>query len=442
VLAAWIFVVAAWVALAGGRCRAEIGPTAFTQDDPTTGAPRMSQSPSGQLVRDGDGLAFAFWEDNGDATPDSPSRVWFQRWTLEDGWQTRERLDQSRTGDDREIGGRHPALQPLANGDLLAVWYDYRHCTQAESWNDNIEVYGDRRAAGGSFGETDIRLTASNAAHNGDNSYVAKTARLADGRVAMVWYDFYWDRDLSDIALRVSDVTGAFGTPPAMEAARITDGTDRAAGDAGKAFTMPQIAADTSGTLHIAWTTGTNDVPASLYYGRYDPDAMNWIDGPRRIAQGVRGHLDPPKLAASADGTAVWLAYVDRVAHGNDELYLRRHLSAAADWEAPIRITDGAGSQQYIAHAVDSLGRVRFAYVDRTAGRMGCAVFDPETAAATTIAGGFESVSGDFVRPAIALDGDDYSYVVWEERTSLTAGRLWFWSDAAVVTGVADWLMY
>jgi hypothetical protein len=424
------------------RVRAEIGPLAFSDDDPTTGAPRMSQSTGGQLAWQADGLSFVFWEEDGETSPDQPSRIWFRHWTLEGGWAARERIDQSRTAGDLEIGGRHPTLQPLADGDLFAAWYDYRHCTAAGSWNDNIEVYGDRRPSGGGFGDVDARLTQSAAAHNGDNSYVPKLARLPDGRVAMTWYDFYWNRDISEIVMRVSDATGTFGLPPAMDDLRLTDATDRAGGDAGRAFTMPQIAADTSGTLHLTWTTGTNDVPASLYYGRYDPDAGEWIDGPRRLAQGVRGHLDPPQLAASPDGAAVWLTYVDRVTHGNDELSLRRRLASASDWGAPIRLTNNAGAQQYAAPAVDAQGRVRIAYVDRTQSRLVYGVYNPVANVFAAVDGNYDSVGGDFIRPAIALDDNDRAYVVWEERTGLATSRLWFWTDAALITGAADWHPY
>ena len=437
----WAWAVAAFAAAHGAQ--AEFGPVAFTDgDDPTSGTPRMSQSTAGQLLWIGGGLSLVYWSQtaNEETAPETPSRIWSRAWDVADGWGEPVRVDRSRLDDGRDAGGSHP-MQVVAGDSVVVAWHDNRHGSAAGQWNDHIELYVNRRPRDGGFGDEDKRLTQTQGTGSGDNRYLPRMAALPDGGIAVVWYDFHWDPDIAEICVAIGRADGSFDLLD-VDAARVTTLADRAAGDAGRPFTMPQVVADAEGRLHITWTTGTNDMGSSLYYGLYDPDEAEWIEGPRRLATGVRGHFDPPRLAASPDGGAICLVYVDRNVDGQGNLVALRRAVGDVDWSAPVTLADGPAPQQYPAPGIDGEGRLHVAYVDRTTGARAVRylIYVPGEGVASDVP--VSDGNGDYIRPALAVSAQGRAAVVWEERLGLAASRLWFWSNAPGRNGVKDWMNY
>ncbi|MEN6625152.1 MAG: hypothetical protein ABFD69_02870 [Candidatus Sumerlaeia bacterium] len=411
-------------------------PVRITDAD-TTSPAGLSRSSAGSLLwtRD-DKLTLVYYDGGQEASfGDQPSHVWLRQWSAAGGWAARELLSQSYYNAE-EMGGRHPAVVEREDGTLFAFWHDYRNRSDAGPYD--IEIYGDSRPAGGSFSSTDQRLTSSGAIHGGDNGYVPKAAVLPDGRIALVWYDFHWNPGVSEICLRLSDASGRFGAPPAMDSLRLTDAADRYDGNAATLFTMPAVAA-TSGTLHLCWATGTGSNP-QLYYGRVNAGTGELVES-TRIATNAAGYYDPAKILAAPDG-AVWLVYTLHDEALGDEILACRRPAGAASFEAAVKLVTGYGSQLQPMAVFDKAGLMHLVYVDTLgASRVVYRVYDPAAAAVTeekTLTAG----GGGWQRPAIALDGRGGIYVVWEEEVSSTLGRLWFAWSQPPKNAVVDWTAY
>ncbi len=421
-------------------------PARITEGDMPAAKWRMSRSTQGQLLwGPGEGLALIYWEGRTNVLgPSSPNRIWFRQWTAPEGWGARERVDQSIAAGQTDIGGRLPAMVMRPTGEIFAAWHDHRHSDAQGSWSNNLEIYGDRRPLGGMFSSTDIRLSASDAEHGGDNGFVPKAALLPDGRIAVVWYDFHWnDAEQSEIALRISDANGDFAAPPAMDSIRMTHPGDREEGDEGAGFTLPSIAADSAGVLHLCWTMGTTAADTNLYYGQVDPDTMAFIEI-GRARTGVSGFFDPPKLIADPQTGDVWLLYIDRTTHGNEEIYVERRANGSEGFDPRIRLTDNADRQRYPDARIDADGCIHLVYVDESgaAPNVRYKIYDPSAGSIQVEANLTDALEGDWERPAIAMDGSNHVYVVWEEDVNPLSGHLWFTCSRVTNAAEAGWAVY
>ena len=429
-----ITVALMWLAVAASaRADAFIEPVCITDHLTSPARRRMSANTQGQLLRGVDGaLKLVYWEGGPQTTPDTPSRVWFTQWTDATGWSARERVDRSQlpAPDGREIGGRHPAMAERADGALFAAWHDHRHCLPSNYIN-NLEIYGNTRPTTATWATTDTRLseTPSGNAGDGDNGYAPQTVVRADGRIAVAWYDYHWSAFQSEICLRLSDTDGAFGAPGSIDAARLTQPADRASGDSGEDFIMPTLAADTSGTIHLAWSTGRLDTTPALYYGRYDADGATWLEK-GRLRDDVGGFDDPARLVADPATGDVWLVYRDHsttVSTTGALIAERRRLGASAfdPWVALTGV--GADPVQPCA-AVDHLGRLHVAYVDKASPsrQVKYVVYDPAGGVVSSPETVTDSPHSGWARPALALDDADRAYVVWERELGVNDGELWF----------------
>ena len=224
-------------------------PVCFTQQDAAGAVQHMSAHQTSSLRWTSENkLALAYWEGGEQTTPGTPSRVLLREWTNTGDWAPAVRVDTS------TLGGRHPSLLERADGALMLAWHDHRHCTQAGNYIDNIEMYTDVRPLGGSFPGTDVRLSQTSALHSGDNGYVPKLLALSSGKILAGWYDFYWDANISEICVRLSDTQGDFGA--AALPTRLTTSALRETGDSGQSFTFPSFAEDGTGLVHMTWVTG------------------------------------------------------------------------------------------------------------------------------------------------------------------------------------------
>jgi hypothetical protein len=217
---------------------------------------QLSRYPSKAMGFDSQGrLHITYWAGGFATSPATPSAVYYQNWTVEDGWSTREFIDDSFFDDGSgpvKYGGRHPSLAITPDNTVWIAWHDHRHCNPDPPGNgiDNIEVYADRRPANGSFSSTDLRLTTTSAPHFGDNAYLPRIVARPDGGVSVLWYDFHVDGFVSDMFVKHSDSSGNFDLAEPILSMRITNQDDRpGSGFSKPAYSIPDFACDGAGNL-------------------------------------------------------------------------------------------------------------------------------------------------------------------------------------------------
>ena len=411
-------------------------PVKVTQQDPSPAPANMSRSTGGQLVWTGeDRLGLIYWEGEDTISIASPSRIIYREWTPQVGWGVRQVVSHATSPGGTPMMARQPAMLLRPDQSLFAIWHDHRNCKDTPPVNlvNNIEIYGNSRPAGGTFAGTDIRLTETNTDSNGDNGYLPKLANLPGGRMVMVWYDFFWDVNISEIALKISDEKGSFGAADMSQVIRTLPG-DRAAGDEGESFTTPSVAVDGDGIIHLVWATGITDSEGSnLYYGRFNPDTKQWLEK-GRLHTGAGGQLDPAKLITDPASGDIWLVYTDYGTYQNNEIMIQRRARGATAFDAPIRITNDPQSQKYPDAAIDSHGLIHLAYVDQApaATLVRYTSYDPATQVLQSPVDLTQGKGGAWARPAIQLDPSGYVYVVWENfehfdnDMNLVPSELWF----------------
>lgn len=424
--------------------------------------PHLSRSSAGELVwtQTSSRLGLVYWDhdENGDTPP--AARVMYREWTPGKGWGAAARIDHS-TAPTGSPGARHPALTQRADGSLFTAWHDSRNCQAAKNWMENLELYGVARPAWGAFGPSDVRLTLSSLPSVetiGDNGYCPKLASLADGRVAMTWFDFAWytgistTNDVSEVALKLSTTSGTFVNPSLADVIH-TDSAFRAAGDESESFAVPAITADRDGILHLAWATGNQSTPAeaNLYYGRINPAATppQWLEH-GRLAQNAGGAYDPAKIISDPRTGDVWLIYTDGAMEAQQDIIqeniiVRRRPRGAAAFGAPLALTTGTGRKHYPDAAVGADGRLHVVYVDDSGpGAVQYLVYDPaKTLAAEQITGKTKisgSLNGSWLEPAIALDAQGNDCVVWEDQSA--AGGLYFTTNKPATATQGSWRRY
>lgn len=449
----WVFILIALAGAPAAWSQEDFGqPLNLTRNDPGARTPHMSRGTSGQLAwTQNKKLALIYWDGPDALAIATPNRVLYREWAQQGGWGAAELVSQAVSAGGTEMGARQPAMLTRANGDIFAVWHDHRNCSDQAPANlvNNIEIYGDLRPAGGSFSSQDLRLTETSSDSNGDNGYLPKVALLPDGRMVLAWYDFHWNVGCSEIVLKLSDAAGNFGAATLDDAPR-TGASDRAAGDEGQSFTVPAIAVDGNGIVHVVWATGiTTTQSSNLYYGRFDPTTKTWLEKTRLHTQ-AGGQLDPAKLVADPKTGDIWLIYTDFGAASNYEIMIQHRGKDAAAFDSPVRITNNPALQRYPAAAIDSKGTVHLVYVDQSAGGpfVQYAAFDPSSQTITKQKKLTEGVAGNWARPAILADPDDQLYVVWEQAESIDgngnagATGLWFTATAPAVNAAKNWNLY
>lgn len=389
---------------------------------------RMSRTADSQMATDSAGnLHVAYWS-GGDVTdPVSPGYIYHQSWSEGAGWSARVVVDDSEQGGMR-IGGRHPSLAVAPDDTVWIVWQDHRHGTAPGAYIDNVEIYADRKPSGGAFSSTDLRLTTSSAAHNGDNGYAPKLAIDAGGRISVVWYDFNADGDVSDLYLKTSAAGGAFNLSESMASMRLTNLNARGGIPA---FVTPALALDATGTRRIAWAGGIG-ADATLYYGETPVGSTTLTP---LTLPGKTDYYDPPHVELAPNGD-LWIAYGDDQPAA-EEITLLRLRAGQTSFDAPVVIESHASRQYQPDLAFDAAGRAHVVWIDRRSGtHVYHARYDPETGATQTKI--LTTASGPWAGPCIHIDSTDRIFVMWEEAVNLfTLGEIWV-SMGREPNGVAD----
>ena len=416
----------------------------FTSPDDPAERNRLARNPQGTLIwTPAHGLTLFYWQGLEQTTISDPSRVFLRQWKTVTGWLARQRVDHSMAVTGESLGGRIPSIILDSSQELQVFWHDHRHGSAGAGWNDNQEIFTDRLTSQG-LAMNNLRLTDSGSVSNGDNGFNPRAALLGDGRIALAWYDFHWDVDTSEIMLGLSNPDGSWpALPPSMASLRLTTPADRAAGDENQPFTVPDISADANGILHLCWVTGTTGAPASLYTGRYNPEAESWIAmGLHR--SNVSGFFDPPRWIEEPGNDDRWLLFVDRIATGSDEILIQKHAGGSSMVDAEIQVTNEDGLQQQPSAVVDSNGKFHMVYVSTSTPRRSVRYirYDPQAQFVEHEVNLTEELSGTWNRPVITMDGCGEIYVVWEDSISLTEGQLHFTTTLPTANANRAWTGY
>lgn len=386
---------------------------------------RMSRCANSQMAFDSEGrLHVAYWSGGLSTLPVSPSYIYHQSWRFGEGWSARVEIDDSSAAGGH-LGGRHPSLTVDSRDTVWIAWHDHRHSTVAGNWIDNTEIYVDFKPRGGDFLEGDLRLTNTSSGHLGDNGYTPKLAAQPDGRVALLWYDFGLDGNVSDLFLKLSDAFGVFDPSEPFAAMRLTDGAAR--GGVGS-YTVPDLAIDPNGIHHLCWVRGSGS-GADLHYA----EALQGGTSVQEVllASGASDFFDPPHITTAQNGD-VWIVYGDDAVNGigNEDLVILRRRAGEPVFDPAAPIFAGPGRQYAPDLEIDSQGRVHLVWVDQGAEtHIRYAMLDSETffpIEEETLT----ASSGTWARPSLAIDVLNQVHVLWEEEVGLNSGAIWFSTDA------------
>jgi hypothetical protein len=400
---------------------------------------RLSRTANGHMDFDAAGnLHVTYWSGSElGTTPGLPSHIYYRFRSREGIWSAEQAIDNSTVGSQElHIGGRHPSLAIAPDQTIWIVWGDHRHCTASGNWMDNTEVYADSKRLGASFSEEDIRITTTNAAHLGDNAFAPKVISDREGRLSVCWFDFHFDRDVSDLLLKTSDSLGALDLGETMDSMRITNLADR--GNA-PGFTVPGLAVDSSGTRYLVWVGGFG-AGGNLYYA--EAGSAGGTVSERVLATGAVDFFDPPHITI-APNDDVWVVFGDDSVSGGEDVVLLRRRAGEPDFDSPFTVAGGASREYAPDCEIDADGLVHLVWVDERFGtHVYYGVFD------TDLPGLIESfplteTSGPWARPTLALDARGEVYVLWEENTSVSEGDLWFATTAQPIpSSVQGWQLY
>jgi len=379
-------------------------------------------------------LHITYWSGDIASTPGTPSFIYYRSWTPSDGWTVEVNIDDSLFME-LHVGGRHPSLAVRPDDSIWIVWHDSRHCTPAGNWIDNTEIYADSKPPGGAFNAADIRLTNTTAAHLGDNGITPKIRSLEDGRLVVSWHDFHLDRGISDIYIKESDTAASFDLGESMIQMQGTDLNDRGATPS---FTVPDLAVDASGTVHLVWATGFGS-DGDLNYGELPTSATRVTE--QLLAAAATDFFDPPHIEIVSNGD-VWVAYGDDSATGGEDVVLLRKPAGNSAFDPPVVIADDSARQFAPDHAIDDGGHVHLVWVDQRSGtHIYYGLYDPMSGQ-LDLEMQLTATSGPWERPSIHRDYDGKIYVLWEENTSLSEGNIWFTTTALSPTSNQNWNLY
>ncbi|MDK2971059.1 MAG: hypothetical protein PWP23_814 [Candidatus Sumerlaeota bacterium] len=388
----------------------------------------MSKNPNHTAAFDSTGaLHLVYWSGAFATSAAEPSHVYHREWTEASGWSAQTAIDDS-TADQGSgpvhIGGRHPSLAIAPNDDVWVVWHDYRHTSTAGNSIDNIEIYADRKPAGGNFSTADIRITeTNNALLTGDNGYTPRVAIDSQGRVSIVWYDFArGSGSNADIYAKHSDASGVFNAAEALDTLRLTDA---AAQGALFAYSTPDIVRAADGTLYGVWTSGFGGAAPTYFAALPNPSAPVTV---QTIRTATGGHDFASKITAAPNGD-VWVVATDRVGAASDVRAIRRP-AGTSTFEAAIDIAaNPAYAEESGDLEVDADGNLHAVWVDYRDGAASAQVYYARFAAGTWTREEELALSdhaGAYFRPELVLNAAGEPTVIYEEQVDSVTGALWF----------------
>lgn len=415
---------------------------------------RMSRNPNSQLQFDSSGtLHLVYWSGYFATNPTNPASIFYRSWTDSTGWTDEQIVDDSLDDHGRRMGGRHPSMAIDKDNTVWVAWHDHRHSPPEPPYNgiNNLEVYCDKKPAGGEFSEEDIRLTQTSAAHFGDNAYCARIAAAPNGEVTVAWYDFHVDGYVSDIFMQTSDVHGNFDQTSPIISQRITNADNRqlSSGQPFKpAFNMPDFAITTSGQRCIIWSqdfggsTG-NSSAAPVYYAELGSQPMEVAYS--AISPANDGYWFPPKLKLAPNGD-LWVLYSVNTGSGIRQVELIKRAAGNATFTSPRRITSG-GNNQNADMAIDADGLLHIAWVEVSGYQNNqviyiCYDYDSDTRLSELTV---TPEPGPWESPALALDSAGLPHIVFglfQGESLPDHGAIWFVQPEQDTSSISGWELY
>lgn len=413
---------------------APFGPAVKITD--TTRKYQLSRTSDRILAVDSKGLVhFTYWSGGISTTPGSPSYVYYRNWSVGQGWSSEESIDNSTFGS-LHVGGRHPSLAVTSTDGVFVVWHDHRHCIPQGNWINNVEIYADMRPYGGSFSPNDIRLTQTSKANPGDNGYVPKVISDPDGDLTVVWYDYHFNSDISDLFRLTFDPSASIPAITDLSLHRITDLASR--GNT-PPFTVPDIAADSTGNHHLVWAGGLGS-GVNLYYSEIS--AASGLAAVTLFKQGGTDFFDPPHIDIAPDDTC-WVVYSDKSNGVDEDLVLLKKTDQDTAFATALDLADDGLRQYHPDLAIDSEGLVHLVWIDEAEGdQILYARYNPST---SQIEEKYPLTNQEayWMRPSIEADAFGNLYVVWEEDISASEGDIWFATTrTSDPSAVRSWMDY
>lgn len=422
------------VIFSSNLCAVEFGPAMKITD--TSRKYQLSRTSDRILAVDSKGLLhLTYWSGGIATTPGTPSYIYYRNWSIGQGWSPEVSIDNSTFGS-LHVGGRHPSLAVTSTDGVYAVWHDHRNCIPQGNWINNVEVYADFRPSGGSFSPNDIRVTQTSPLHMGDNSYVPKAIGNPDGSLSVVWYDYHYNFEVSDLFRLTFDPSGPIPTISDPGPYRITDLATR--GNT-PPFTVPDIAVDWLGNHHLVWTGGLG-TGVNLYYTNL-PVGSGTATVTLLKQQGT-DFFDPPKIETAPDNS-VWVAYSDKSNWMDENMVLLHKPGLGEPFSTILDLTPDGLRQISPDLTIDSSGLVHLVWIDEAEGNhLIYARYNP-TSGQIEEEFPLTTQEGYWIRPSIETDQFGNLYVVWEEDLSVSEGAIWFTTTRTTdPTGVLRWVDY
>ncbi len=408
---------------------------------------RMTANPTRQMAFDSTGRLHAVWWSGYFGTsPETPAEVLYSSWKPSVGWSAIETVDESFDGANR-VGSRQPALAIAADDTVWVVWHDHRHSRPGPpyNWIDNIEIYADSKPPGGSFSANDLRLTTTSATHFGDNGYTPRIAIGSTGTMKVVWYDFHFNGNISDLFLKTVPPGGTFDPAETIGDMRLTNFDDRMGSNPFNtpSYTHPELVEVGNDDWYIIWTEGFG-LPAPLWLAPIP--ASGFMTSGQQVASATDGYFNPASVRATPDG-ALWIGWTDR-SGANRRPALRRRGPATGTLEPVWYLTDGQQRAESLSFEFDSEGMLHAAWVEVESFQQSRIVyrrFNPANRALlaeqtiTPEAGAWE-------KPALVLDNRDVPHILFGEYYGDgigDTGDIWFTAGVAPPVSASDvWAVF
>ncbi|MBN1865916.1 hypothetical protein JW916_01370 [Candidatus Sumerlaeota bacterium] len=387
-------------------------------------------------------LHATYWSGYEETNPSAPSHIYYRAWSPTAGWGAQEAIDDSEVAG-QHVGGRHPGLAVTHDDGVWVVWHDHRDCSPGGSYQDNTEIYGDFKPAGGAFSSTDVRFTDTPpGGGTAENGYTPKIALDPNGALVLAWYDFHYDSQISDLFLKTSDTDGTFNLSETMDAMRLTNLNDRGGSlPSTPAFALPDLAIDSAGARHLAWGGGFG--VGGLYYAQAARGSVSV--GEELLDSAGWDFFDPAHIAVSPSGD-VWIAYGKESGstNTNERVVLLRKRAGQSAFDAPIEISETVSRQYAPDIAVDSDGVVHLVWIDRRAGRQVYYGRYSPTAGRLVEEIPLTPETGSWERPTLAISERGRIAVLFEENTGTLTGDIWFVRDIPPPAAVSmdRWMRY
>ena len=281
---------------------------------------------------------------------------------------------------------REPVIALDSGSGVHLVWWD--------DSPGNWEIYYKRSTNNGAVWSGLTRLT-----WNMDASYYASIAADSSGGVYVVWTD-----NISggpNICFKRSTNGGAAWS-----------GITRLSWTTGLSYN-PQVAADSSGSVHVVWydnVTGNGEI----YYKRSTDGGNSW-SGLTRLTWNA-GWSSNPSIAAGTSGK-VHIVWWDE-SPGNYEIFYKNSSDNGSSWSGIKRLTWNAWMSDFPSIAADLGGNVHIVWEDNPSGD-----YDIFYRSSSNNGSTWSTLtrltwnSGESVLPRIAVDSGGGVHVVWEDDT-------------------------